>query len=187
VSDADSDQALMLRYQAGDAAAFDALYARHRAPLYRYLARQVTPRDLADELFQDVWMKLIAARLSWQPRAQFSTWLYTLAHNRLIDHWRKQGTQAQVIDTDAEERALAAVGSRLDEPLVTTESAALRGALNDAIGALPTEQRDAFLLSAEGDLSVTQIAEVTGAGHEAAKSRLRYAIRKLRSALGAYA
>src|SRR5690606_20380596 len=83
-----SDEALMLAYAGGDVAAFEALYGRHRLRLYRFLLRQLRDPTLADELFQDVWQKLIAARESWTPEAAFATWLYRIAHNRLTDHWR---------------------------------------------------------------------------------------------------
>ena len=83
-----SDESLMLAYAAGRVAAFEQLYARHRGPLYRFLARQLRNDALADELFQDIWQKVIAARASWRPEAAFSTWLFRIAHNRLNDHWR---------------------------------------------------------------------------------------------------
>src|SRR5690606_11884082 len=81
------DEALMLAYAGGDVAAFEQLYARHRLRLYRYLLGQLRDGALADELFQDVWQKVIAARAGWTPDASFATWLYRIAHNRLADHW----------------------------------------------------------------------------------------------------
>src|SRR5437762_10763275 len=87
-SAATSDEDLMLAYGAGDAASFDALYARHKGGVYRYLLRQLRNAGTADELFQDVWMNAIRVRASYVPTARFTTWLYTLAHNRLVDHWR---------------------------------------------------------------------------------------------------
>ena len=84
-----TDERLMLAWVAGDAAAFPRLYERHRGPLYRFLARQLHGNGaLADELFQDVWQRVISARASWKPEATFKTWLYRIAHNRLADHWR---------------------------------------------------------------------------------------------------
>ena len=93
-SAATSDEDLMLAYAAGDAAAFDPLYARHKGGVYRYLLRQCRQGGVADELFQDVWMNLIRARASYEPTAKFATWLYRLAHNRLIDHYRASGRRA---------------------------------------------------------------------------------------------
>jgi RNA polymerase sigma-70 factor (ECF subfamily) len=86
-----SDETLMLAYAAGDAGAFDRLYERHRGGVYRYVLRHVGNAGLADELFQDVWMNAIRARASYAPTAKFSTWIYTLAHHRLVDHWRSSG------------------------------------------------------------------------------------------------
>jgi len=85
-----SDEDLMLRYAGGDADAFQALYENHRGGLYRYFLRQSNPSE-AEELFQDVWARVISSRKRYRPTAAFSTWLYTLAHNRLVDHWRREG------------------------------------------------------------------------------------------------
>src|SRR2546429_3296055 len=90
-SAATSDEDLMLAYAAGDAAAFDALYARHKGGVYRYLLRQCRQGVAVDELFQDVWMNLIRARRSYTPSAEFATYLYPLAHNRVIDHYPAGG------------------------------------------------------------------------------------------------
>lgn len=84
----DADETLMLRYRDGEVAAFAPLYARHKGALYRYLLRQCGQPALAEELFQDVWLKLIAARAGYTVQARFATYLYRLAHNRLIDHYR---------------------------------------------------------------------------------------------------
>jgi len=187
VNDAEADVALMLRYQNGDAAAFDQLYARHRGGLYRYLLRQVATREIAEELFQDIWMKLIGARLSYKPSAQFNTWLYTLAHHRLVDHYR-QHARSSAVEFDAPDLSeLTTPASRLDEPEVQSQAREQRSALLSAVGALPAPQREAFLLSVEGELSVEGIAAATGIGFESAKSRLRYALSKLRAALREFA
>ncbi|HET7730892.1 MAG TPA: sigma-70 family RNA polymerase sigma factor, partial [Usitatibacter sp.] len=81
----------MLAYAGGDAAAFEALYARHKGALYRFVLRSVKARGEAEELFQDIWMRVIDARARYAPQAKFTTWLYTIAHNRLVDHWRARG------------------------------------------------------------------------------------------------
>lgn len=177
----------MLRYQTGDAGAFDLLYARHRGGLFRYFLRQVSSREQAEELFQDVWMKLISARMSYQPSAQFNTWLYTLAHHRLVDHYRRAGRISAVEFEAPELEELQAPASRIDEPTVQMDAAQQRHAMQQAIAALPAPQREAFLLSIEGELSVEAIAATAGIGFEAAKSRLRYALSKLRSALKEFA
>ena len=87
-----SDEDLMLHYAGGDLDAFQKLYERHRGGLYRYFLRQGNP-SVAEELFQDVWARVIQSRKRYRPKAAFKTWLYTLAHNRLIDYWRREGSR----------------------------------------------------------------------------------------------
>jgi len=182
---ATSDEDLMLAYVAGDAAAFDLLYARHRGGVYRYLLRQARPVGIADELFQDVWMNLIRARTSYAPTAKFTTWLYRLAHNRLVDHYRASGHLTLVSANDeAHEDAVAALPAAPDdEPQARAERRELGERLRAAVAALPPAQREAFLLQQEGGLSLAEIAALTGAGVETVKSRLRYALAKLRENL----
>ena len=184
-SAAPGDEDLMLAYAAGDAAAFDALYARHKGGVYRYLLRQCRQGGVADELFQDVWMNLIRARGSYVPSAKFTTWLYRLAHNRLIDHYRASG-QVSLVSADDEAHADSVAGlpaNHGDQPERRAENRELGARLLDAVAALPAAQRQAFLLQQEGGLSLAEIAEVTGAGVETVKSRLRYAMNKLREDL----
>lgn len=183
-----ADEALMLAYAAGDAAAFDRLYARHRGGVYRYLLRHVGNAGLADELFQDVWMNAIRARATYAPTAKFATWIYTLAHHRLVDHWRSSGrARVDSLDDDGDDETGALVdaipGSRVDEPETRVESRATRERIDAALAALPPAQRDAFLLHIESGLSLADIAAMTGAGEETVKSRVRYAYAKLRAAL----
>src|SRR5580704_11471729 len=154
---ATSDEDLMLAYVAGDAAAFDSLYARHKGGVYRYLLRQCRQGGVADELFQDVWMNLIRARASYAPTAKFTTWLYRLAHNRLIDHYRSSGHLTLVsADDEAHEDAVAALpGPRGDETSARAEARELGERLRAAVAALPPPQREAFLLQQEAGLSLT--------------------------------
>jgi RNA polymerase sigma-70 factor, ECF subfamily len=184
-SAAPGDEDLMLAYAAGDAAAFDTLYARHKGGVYRYLLRQCRQGGVADELFQDVWMNLIRARASYAPTAKFTTWLYRLAHNRLIDHYRATGTVSLVsMDDEAHGDIVDALpGVAGDQPDVRAENRQLGARLMAAVAALPAAQREAFLLQQEGGLTLAEIAELTGAGVETVKSRLRYASDKLRSEL----
>ena len=184
----DSDEALMLAYGAGRAAAFDTLYARHKGGVYRYLLRHCGNASIADELFQEVWMNAIRARATYVPTAKFTTWLYTLAHHRIVDHWRTTGQARFVSIDDADDDAGAVVelmaGSANDEPATRAETRELREQLDAALRALPPDQRDAFLLQYEAGLSLAEIAELTGVGTETVKSRLRYAVGKLRGTLG---
>jgi RNA polymerase sigma-70 factor (ECF subfamily) len=177
-----ADEELMLRYGGGDAGAFETLYERHRGPLYRFLLRQVNDTAAAEELFQDVWMRVIDARGRYQARAQFSSWLYAIAHNRLMDFYRASG-KAKRLDLDESEAALGELpaGDPPAELLLERKRSAQR--LLAALASLPEAQREAFLLQQEGELSVEEIARTTGVSRETAKSRLRYALSKLRASL----
>lgn len=183
------DEDLMLAYAAGDAAAFDALYARHRGGLYRYLLRHCGHAGIVDELFQDIWLSAIRARTTYVPSAKFATWLYRIAHNRVIDHWRATG-QVELVtagsgNDDDDDDALAAIPSgRNDDPEIRASAREISTRLHAALSALPPAQREAFLLHQEGGLDLSEIAELTGAGVETVKSRLRYALAKLRTELG---
>lgn len=182
---ATSDEDLMQAYVAGDVVAFDALYARHRGGVYRYLLRQCLHGGIADELFQDVWTNLIRARAGYAPTAKFTTWLYRLAHNRLIDHYRASG-HLKLVSADDEAHAEAVAefpGAPGEEPQARAENRELGERLRAAVAALPHAQREAFLLQQEGGLSLAEIAALTGAGTETVKSRLRYAVAKLREEL----
>jgi RNA polymerase sigma-70 factor (ECF subfamily) len=181
------DEDLMLAYAAGDAAAFDALYARHRGGVYRYLLRHCAHAGVADELFQDAWMSVVRARASYVPTASFATWLYRIAHNRLIDHWRASGRVELVAagpDADDDDPLEAIPGRRGDEPEVRAAAHEISSRLRAALAALPAAQREAFLLHQEGGLELAEIAALTGAGAETVKSRIRYALAKLRAELG---
>jgi RNA polymerase sigma-70 factor (ECF subfamily) len=184
----ESDEALMLAYAAGRAAAFDTLYARHKGGVFRYLLRHSGNAGTAEELFQDVWMNAIRARMSYVVTARFSTWLYTLAHHRLVDHWRATGQMklASLDDEDdsaTRDTVAALPGSVRDQPEVRLDMRQLGERLRAALQLLPPVQRDAFLLQQEGGLSLAEIAELTGVGMETVKSRLRYAVAKLRCEL----
>lgn len=170
------DEELMLAYRDGNAGAFETLYARHRARLYRFVLRSVKSRPTGEELFQEIWLRVIEARGRYSPQARFTTWLYTIAHNHLVDHWRKRGLTLVALEGDE------AAGASPDP----ADQAQARQSLERfaaALQALPPLQREAFLLHEEGELSVAEIAKATGTNEEAAKSRLRYATAKLKAAM----
>ena len=179
------DGELMLRYAGGDARAFEALYQRIRAPLWRFVCRQLRDETIAADVFQETWTRVIAHRNRYQRRAQFSTWIYRIAHNCCVDHWRRSGRRQQ--------RELADAGDALDSiademsptPAVIAETEQSAALLREALARLPEPQREAFLLYAEAGLEIAAIAEVTGVGAETAKSRLRYAVAKLKRQLAA--
>jgi RNA polymerase sigma-70 factor (ECF subfamily) len=184
-----TDEDLMLAYGDGDGAAFESLYARWRGPLYRYFLRQCGHAGHADELFQDVFMRVIGAAASYEATARFSTWLFRIAHNRLVDHWRKLGREPVDPLASGEEGDDSEFGPSAPEtaaPERQAEQRELGEALIAALNALPEVQREAFLLAEESGLTLEEIASVCGVGRETIKSRLRYATAKLRHRLGSW-
>ena len=186
---------MMLRYAAGDAAAFDVLYTRHAVRAWRYLLRHVGERAVADELLQDVWFAVARQAPRYQVTARFRTWLFTLAHNRMVDHLRTRRLHHSLDapaggDGDAADAPALAATWAADSgfgPLRQLQGREQATALLDAIAQLPVEQRDAFLLQAEAGMSVQEIAAATNVAFETAKSRLRYARQTLRRLLQEYA
>ena len=174
----------MERYRDGDAGAFDVVYGRHKGGLFRYMLRQCGNAGVAEELFQEVWMNLIRARETYTVQAKFSTYLYRLAHNRLIDYYRSQAGGVPASFDDDDGPALESIaGRRGDDPATAADGRQQAQRLLQLIGALPEAQREAFLLQQESDMSVEEIAVATGVNRETAKSRLRYAIFKLRQGM----
>lgn len=178
----DEDGELMLRYARGDMGAFEMLYARHRTSLYRYLARHTRNPDAANDLFQEVWSKIIASRERYEPRAKFRTFLYRIAHNCFIDHYRRAVSREHSSNIDESEQS-AVPGPDHERPDLRAEQAQLNASYRAALAALPPEQRDVFLLYEESGLTLEEIAAISAVGPETAKSRLRYAVAKLRAAL----
>lgn len=181
-----TDEALMLAYRDGEAAAFEALYARWRGPLYRYFLRQCGHAGQADELFQDVFMRVIGAAANYEATARFSTWLFRIAHNRLVDHWRKMGREPVdplASTEDGDDCAFDPPAPEGAVPEREAERKQLGAALMSALNSLPELQREAFLLAEEGGLTLEEIASISGVGRETIKSRLRYATAKLRDKL----
>jgi RNA polymerase sigma-70 factor (ECF subfamily) len=182
VSD-DEDAQLMLAYARGEMRAFETLYSRHRGALYRYLTRQARDGEIANDLFQEVWSRVIVNRARYEPRAKFRTFLFTLAHNCFIDHCRRTKARPaglRIEEADDADLLPAAEDTQPDAALSRDETSRRYRA---ALLTLPAEQRDVYLLHEESDLSLEDIARITGVGVETAKSRLRYAVTKLKAAL----
>jgi RNA polymerase sigma-70 factor (ECF subfamily) len=201
----DTDETLMLAYaRHGDVAAFERLYARHKGPTYRYFLRHATAHAVADELHQDVWLQVVRSRERYRIEARFTTWLYTLARHRLVDHWRSRrgdplatydGHAVDSLDDELAQALDDEPGHFLDpapsdcppgpsnEPLAAVLDAEAGDRLVAALASVSGPQRDAFLLHVEAGLSLEEIAQLADAPVETIKSRLRYAYRRLRSAL----
>ena len=201
--DTDDDDTLMRAFAQGDARAFECLYARHHAALYRFV-RRVLGRHAgtqADDVFQDTWLRVVNARQRWAPQgATFRTWLFTLAHHRAIDLLRKSGREV-VLDAPDDEREpwQPAADAPVWQAWPAASSQAAAGAVEDqafwraagqrlldCLDALPAVQRSAFLLHHEDGLALDDLAHALEVGFETAKSRLRYAMSKLRTCMGAY-
>jgi RNA polymerase sigma factor (sigma-70 family) len=188
----DTDENLMLRFGRGEAAAFELLYRRHESRVFRYLHRNVKNEAAANDLMQEVWFAVVRGAANYQPSAKFTTWLFTIAHNRTVDMIRANH-RLQSLDAgdDADPEASSVLERLADsaklEPPAQVQSQDEAAALLSAVAHLPAEQRSAFLLQAEGELSVEEIAEATGSNFETVKSRLRYARAKLRQLLWEYA
>jgi len=177
----DDDDELMRRYARGDMRAFEALYRRHKSALYRYLVRQTRNTETANDVFQEAWSKVITSRERYEPRAQFRTFLFRIAHNCFIDHCRRAAVRIESSGgEDGWEGMLP--GSEQDQPDTRVEQAQLTARYRAALATLPAEQRDTFLLYESG-LSLDEVASVSAVGPETAKSRLRYAVTKLRAIL----
>ena len=183
-TDDDADETLMLRYRNGDADAFARLYARHRGPLYRYLLRQCGRPAVAEELFQDIWLKLIAARAGYTVQAKFGTWLYRIAHNRLVDHYRASARGLPLSYADDCPEWMEIPAPEEVQPEVREDRRRQSERLLELLAELPDAQREAVLLKEEAGLSLEEIAQATGTGRETVKSRLRYALARLRQGLG---
>lgn len=169
------DSALMLRYKDGDVAAFETLYQRHNDALYRYLLRLSLNPATAEDLFQEAWGKIVKSRENYRPTAKFTTFLFRVAHNCFIDYVRRNKRHTAEINVDPD---LSATDD--DAPEDQTEKYLAKRRLNSSLAQIPVEQRDVFLLHEEAGLSIDEIAKATGVNRETVKSRLRYAIRKLK-------
>jgi RNA polymerase sigma-70 factor (ECF subfamily) len=175
-----SDEEMMQRYRQGDAAAFEVLYGRHKSPMFRYLLRQCGRQDVAEELFRDVWMNLIDARERYPARVPFKTWLYHVAHERLVDHVRPQAGVPRISRTDVKALLGDLMGRAAGDAGAARSGGERLERLLSLIDTLPVAQREAFLLSEEAGLGLEDIARVTGVGTEAVRGRLHYAIERLR-------
>jgi RNA polymerase sigma factor (sigma-70 family) len=201
-ADDDDDDALMRAYAQGDARAFAHLYSKHHAALYRFVRRVLGRAHAAqvDEVFQEAWLRVVRSRQQWSPRgARFRTWLFTIAHHCTIDVLRKSGREVSAESAAGDDsndgagapwEPAAALWQGWPAAADAVEDEAFWRAagarLLDCLEALPPTQRGAFLLHHEDGLSLSDLAAALEVGFETAKSRLRYAMSKLRTCMGAY-
>jgi RNA polymerase sigma-70 factor (ECF subfamily) len=187
----DSDEALMLSYRDGDVRAFEVLVGRHRKPIYNFILRFVRDPAQAEDVLQETFLRLIKGAEAYERQAKFTTWLYTIARNLCVDAARR-GKHRKAASLDAP------VGDGESAPLVELVADGQAGADREAIGrelqvriqqaveALPDEQREIFLLREVADLQFNEIAQIVGCPENTVKSRMRYALEKLREALEEY-
>ncbi|MES2016863.1 MAG: sigma-70 family RNA polymerase sigma factor [Pseudomonadota bacterium] len=180
-----TDEELMLRYRDGDLRAFEALYGRHKVGLYRFIAWRSPRVDWVDEIVQDSWANLHHARNRYQPDASFRTYLYQIARNRLLDLLRQQAPLlAAELGTGTDGRDVFDALADAAQDVVTPDAALAAKQRSDhlhlALAALPSEQKEAVVLHQFSGMSLDEISAVVAAPVETVKSRLRYAMRKLR-------
>ena len=188
----DSDESLMLRYRDGDVRAFELLVTRHRKPLFNFILRFVRDTAAAEDVTQETFLRLVKGADAYERQAKFTTWLYTIARNLCVDaarrgkHRKAASLDAPLGDEDGAASLLDLVpdaGAGVDRQAQSRELA-IR--LRQAIEALPDEQREIFLLREVADLQFNEIANVIGCPENTVKSRMRYALEKLREALEEY-
>ena len=184
------DNALMARFQDGDHAAFEALVRRHERPLLNFIHRRTADRERAQELTQELFLRVVRHRTTWRPEARVTTWLYTMARNLCVDESRRQfHRRASSLDEPVNDDANAATAvdrvhdTAASSPGVAIDRAAFREHLERCIQLLPDDQREVFLLRHVDGMRFTEIAEVQQASENTVKSRMRYALRTLREHL----
>lgn len=188
----DPDEALMLRYRDGDVRAFEVLLTRHRKPIYNFVLRYVLDKAQAEDLMQETFLRVIRGAESYEKQAKFTTWLYTIARNLCVDASRRaKHRRADSLDAPLdEEEGSATLLDRTADPKVAVDRSVISKQLGEhiqrAVSALGPEQREVFLLREVMDLPFKEIAEIVGCPENTVKSRMRYALEKLREALGEY-
>ncbi len=187
-----TDEDLMTAYQGGEVRAFEVLLARHRKPVFNYILRFIGDRETAEDLLQEAFLRVIKGVDAYKRQAKFTTWLYTIARNLCVDQTRRRKHRRHA-SLDAPMDASEDAGTLL-EVLPGGEMASDRKTVNKqlyarmqkAIAELSEEQREVFLMREFLDLPFKQIGEVVGVPENTVKSRMRYALEKLRLDLDDY-
>jgi len=181
----------MLAFKSGEVRAFEALVRRHRTPVFNFILRFTGHRARAEDLLQETWLKVLRSAEGYEPKARFTTWVYTIARNLCVDSARKESyRQADSLDAPvggAGETEGRMLGEVLPDGGPSPERGAhnirLRPLLQRALLALPDEQREVFILREYSGVAFKEIAEVTGTSENTVKSRMRYALEGLRRRL----
>tara|TARA_R110001583_G_scaffold78751_1_gene213276 strand:+ start:2200 stop:2814 length:615 start_codon:yes stop_codon:yes gene_type:complete len=180
---AGSDEQLMLDYQAGDMNAFETLYRKHKGPLYRYFVRQLHQQQLAEDLYQDTWSKVITAAAQYQVTAKFTTWLYKIAHNLLIDHVRAVKPLDKVAPLGEDETMDSLEADSQASPESQLQQQQQVDMMKQCIAKLPPVQKEAFLLNIEMGMTAAAISDIANVTLEATKSRIRYAYQSIKQCI----
>ncbi|MBW2735087.1 MAG: RNA polymerase sigma factor [Deltaproteobacteria bacterium] len=187
------DEALMLAYRQGEAEAFNVLLRRHQRPIFNFLMRHLGDRTMAEDLLQEVFLRLIKGAASYKREAKFTTWLYTIARNLCIDnarrakHRRAASLEQPIGKTDDGSRTLKDVvadkGPGVDRQVTSHR---LQQRIVQAVDSLSDEQREVFLMREQLNIPFKEIAEIVGVSDNTVKSRMRYALEHLRKMLEDY-
>lgn len=180
----------MAEFQQGSLSAFETLYARYKAPIFSFLYRLCANRDQAEELHQETFLRVVRGRDTYQPKSKLITWLYSIARNQVTDakrreKYRKHASLDQPVQKD-KPPLMERIANTGPEPDRDSVSKQLREDLEKALADLPRDQREVFLLREYSGLKFQEIAEVTGAKEGTVKSRMRYAVEALKTALFRY-
>lgn len=186
------DETLMLRYQQGDRAAFVQLVRRHQGPLYHFALRQVRAPQLAEDIVQEAFVRVVQKARDFKHEARFSTWLYTITRNLCIDNLRKRALRKHpsLDEARGQEGEGPTLGEQTADPKASVERDAtgteLKARIARAVDALPDDQREVFLMREVANLPFKEIAQITGVPENTVKSRMRYALERLQEALEEY-
>jgi len=179
----------MLLYQKGDERAFEVLYWRHNRGIFNFISHFIGESgNQAEELLQDVFLKVVKASKRYEPSAKFTTWLYQIARNGCIDHFRKMKHRkttslAQPIDSEEEMVLESTIAGTDPSPEKAARISEVSLVLKEAIATLPEDQREVFLMREDLNLSFAEISELIECPVNTAKSRMRYALEHLRKTL----
>jgi len=190
ILDERTDEALMLAYSEGDLSSFELLFQRHRRPLFTFLLHRVGRRGVAEDLFQEVFLRVVRNRSRYAPIGTFRAWLYTITHNVVTDHHRRAGLRTDPTeqpmmypDSDDPSREASRASCPSADPLLRSQASEQRAWIEAALARIPESQREVFLLRERAGLDYQSIAAITGDALATVKSRMRYALANLRSLL----